>query len=556
MIKPEVIEQVRTGTDVVELVSGYVALKKVGRNWRGLCPFHTERSPSFYVNPERQTYHCFGCGAGGSVINFVMAIEKLEFPEAVKFLGKRLGIRVESDKPSDRSQALYDVCELACQFYEQQLGRSTVAQEYLKRRGLGAETVRRFRLGFAPGGNRLRGEAKRKGWSEDVLVQAGLLAVRDNGLADYFYDRLMFPVFSLSGRVIAFGGRVLDATEPKYLNSPESPIFRKGDNLYGLFQAKGYLRNEVPIVVEGNFDLLSVVDAGLNNVVAPLGTALTPQQAQVLRRYNDRAIIMFDGDAAGRKAAARAIAVLLAAGIEPGIVTLPAGEDPDSYVRKHGKERFAATAAEANDFVDHLLSNRSLKAVSAQKAALQELVSLVRLIPDPAARELYRNRIAKRFGVDKSVLVMDKVTVAASRRPPVGTARIEERLVAAAVQDAELARIAREHMLVEFINEPDLQKVLRIVFEECDRPAFGAGAVLELIEDVELRRRVASWTVTESVLPTPAEYRERVRRTRANWLHRRILAAAAAGDDGAVAVLTSERHSLLREIARERSSRQ
>ncbi len=556
MIKPEVIEQVRTGTDIVELVSGYVALKKVGRNWRGLCPFHTERSPSFYVNPERQTYHCFGCGAGGSVINFVMAIEKLEFPEAVKFLGKRLGIRVESDKPSDRSQALYDVCELACQFYEQQLGRSTAAQEYLKRRGLGVETVRRFRLGFAPGGNRLRGEAKRKGWSEDVLVQAGLLAVRDNGLADYFYDRLMFPVFSLSGRVIAFGGRVLDATEPKYLNSPESPIFRKGDNLYGLFQAKGYLRNEVPIVVEGNFDLLSVVDAGLNSVVAPLGTALTPQQAQVLRRYNDRAIIMFDGDAAGRKAAARAIAVLLAAGIEPGIVTLPAGEDPDSYVRKHGKERFAATVAEANDFVDHLLSNRSLKAVAEQKAALQELVSLVRLIPDPAARELYRNRIAKRFGVDKSVLVMDKVTVAASRRPPTGLTRIEERLVAAAVQDAELARIAREHMLVEVINEPDLQKVLRIVFEECDRPAFGAGAVLELIEDVELRRRVASWTVTESVLPTPAEYRERVRRTRANWLHRRILAAAAAGDDGAVAVLTSERHSLLREIARERSSRQ
>lgn len=556
MIKPEVIEQVRTGTDVVELVSGYVALKKVGRNWRGLCPFHTERSPSFYVNPERQTYHCFGCGAGGSVINFVMAIEKLEFPEAVKFLGKRLGIRVESDKPSDRSQALYDVCELACQFYEQQLGRSTVAQEYLKRRGLGAETVRRFRLGFAPGGNRLRGEAKRKGWSEDVLVQAGLLAVRDNGLADYFYDRLMFPVFSLSGRVIAFGGRVLDATEPKYLNSPESPIFRKGDNLYGLFQAKGYLRNEVPIVVEGNFDLLSVVDAGLNNVVAPLGTALTPQQAQVLRRYNDRAIIMFDGDAAGRKAAARAIAVLLAAGIEPGIVTLPAGEDPDSYVRKHGKERFAATVAEANDFVDHLLSNRSLKAVAEQKAALQELVSLVRLIPDPAARELYRNRIAARFGVDKSVLVVDKVTGAASRRPPVGTACIEERLVAAAVQDAGLARIAREHMLVEVISEPDLQKVLRIVFEECDRPAFGAGPVLELIEDVELRRRVASWTVTESVLPTPAEYRERVRRTRANWLHRRILAAAAAGDEGAVAVLTSERHSLLREIARERSSRQ
>jgi len=179
MIKPETIEQVRTSTDIVELVGGYLPLKRVGRNYRGLCPFHSERSPSFYVNPERQTYHCFGCGAGGSAINFVMVTEKLEFPEAVRFLAKRLGITVEEDRMPGRNQALYDACEQAAVFYEQQLARSSSAQAYLERRGLGRETVRRFRLGYAPPGNVLRGQAKRRGLAEVTLVSAGLLVKRE-----------------------------------------------------------------------------------------------------------------------------------------------------------------------------------------------------------------------------------------------------------------------------------------------------------------------------------------------------------------------------------------
>ncbi|MBM3323627.1 DNA primase, partial [candidate division WOR-3 bacterium] len=283
MIKPETIEQVRTSTDIVELVGGYLPLKRVGRNYRGLCPFHSERSPSFYVNPERQTYHCFGCGAGGSAINFVMVTEKLEFPEAVRFLAKRLGITVEEDRMPGRNQALYDACEQAAVFYEQQLARSSSAQAYLERRGLGRETVRRFRLGYAPPGNVLRGQAKRRGLAEVTLVSAGLLVKREEGLTDYFYDRVMFPVFSLSGKVIGFGARVMGDSEPKYLNSPDTAVFRKGDILYGVFQTKAYLREAVPILVEGNFDLLSLVNAGVNHVVAGLGTALTPAQAQLLR---------------------------------------------------------------------------------------------------------------------------------------------------------------------------------------------------------------------------------------------------------------------------------
>jgi DNA primase len=220
-----------------------------------LCPFHSERTPSFHVNQERQTYHCFGCGVGGTAINFVMVTEKLEFPEAVRFLAKKLGITVETEQASGRNQGLYAICDEVCLFFEQQLPKTPAALAYVEKRGLSAETVRRFKLGFASAGNILRGQAKRRGWSEELLVQAGLLrgvegrGTGGEGLVDWFHGRLMFPIFSLSGKVIAFGGRVLDDSEPKYLNSPETAIFRKGDSLYGIFQAKGYIREQIPILV-------------------------------------------------------------------------------------------------------------------------------------------------------------------------------------------------------------------------------------------------------------------------------------------------------------------
>lgn len=556
MIKQETIEQVRASTDIVDLVGGYVPLKKVGRNWRGLCPFHSDRSPSFYVNPERQTYHCFGCGVGGSAINFVMALEKLEFPEAVKFLGKRLGIAIETEQVSGRNQPLYDACEQAVQFYEQQLARNETAQSYVRRRGLGPETVRRFRLGYAPTGNQLRGYARRKGLSDDVMLQAGLIARREQGLCDYFYGRLMCPIFSISGKVIAFGGRVLDASEPKYLNSPETPLFRKGDSLYGSFQAKGYLRDEVPVLVEGNFDLLSLADQGINRVVAPLGTALTPQQAQVLRRYNNRIIICFDGDAAGRKAARRAIETVLAAGIEPQIVLLPDGEDPDSYIRRNGKATLLQAFTAGVDFVDFVVAGKPLVAVSEQRAALAELVVLLRVIADDTTRELYANRIADRFRVDKAVLLRGGSSARTGQRPVTLSRAIEEKLVGAVMQDAELARIGRDLSLADVIGDAELQSLVRLADERCDRPGFGTGAVLDSVEDEGLRRRVAQWTFTEQSLPSAAEFRERVLRLRADWLKPRIAAAHQQGDGHLAEQLSVERNRLLQEVSKERSSRQ
>jgi len=556
MIKPETIEQVRTSTDIVELVGGYLPLKRVGRNYRGLCPFHSERSPSFYVNPERQTYHCFGCGAGGSAINFVMVTEKLEFPEAVRFLAKRLGITVEEDRMPGRNQALYDACEQAAVFYEQQLARSSSAQAYLERRGLGRETVRRFRLGYAPPGNVLRGQAKRRGLAEVTLVSAGLLVKREEGLTDYFYDRVMFPVFSLSGKVIGFGARVMGDSEPKYLNSPDTAVFRKGDILYGVFQTKAYLREAVPILVEGNFDLLSLVNAGVNHVVAGLGTALTPAQAQLLRRYGGRAIICYDGDSAGRKASRRALEVLLGAGVDPQVALMPDDTDPDDYVRKHGGEGLLALLNQAPDFVDYLLAARRLDSVAEQRLAVAELAGLLKLVGDKVTHELYANRIADRFRLDRRSLPQDSGQSAIQSRPrPTGA---EERLVGMVAQHQELARQAREMRLSDALDDPALQTVCRLAEEHADDVGYGPGMLIDLIDEEEMRRRLASWTFVDEGRPTDGTLRQvgaRMRTVKAGWLRRLADAAYERGDTERADLLNAERSRLLGSAAAERSVR-
>lgn len=559
MIKQEVIEQVRMQTDIVQLIGGYVPLKKAGRYYKGLCPFHSERTPSFHVNQERQTYHCFGCGVGGTAINFVMVTEKLEFPEAVKFLAKRLGITVETEQASGKNQALYGICEQVCLFFEQQLPKTPAAAAYVEKRGLSAETVRRFRLGFAPTGNLVRGQAKRRGWSEESLVQAGLLRRVEGrgpggeGLVDWFHGRLMFPIFSLSGKVIAFGGRVLDDSEPKYLNSPETTVFRKGESLYGIFQAKGYIREQIPILVEGNFDMLSLVNAGINHVVAPLGTAFTPSQAQLLRRYNPRITVCFDGDKAGRKAARRAIETLLTAGLEPQVALLPDGTDPDSYVRQFGKEKLIELLGQGQDWVEFVLAGRDFSRVADQRAALAELVGLLRLIGDDTTRELYANRIADRFRVNKMTLLRG----AGQQKPGVsrtGANRgVEEKLLGSAIQSQELARIARDLELAEILLDEKLRPIARLAADHCDDAGFNTGFVLGLIDDEETRKMVSAWTFAD--VPTPVEFREALRRFRAKWLDRRLKEAHAKGEDSSVEELQKERSKLLQEVTRERSSR-
>ncbi len=546
MIKPDIIERVRQETDIVALIGSYVPLKKVGRYYRGLCPFHSERSPSFYVSPERQAYHCFGCGAGGTAITFVMRYEKLEFPEAVRLLAKRLGIRVEEETGSSKYQPLYETCERVTRFYEQMLVKSEPARNYLQQRGLSANTIKRFRLGFAPGGNYLRGHAAKLGLNEELLIQSGLLLVRDEGRIDYFRERIIFPVFSLSGRIIGFGGRALDDGEPRYLNSPDTPIFHKGENLYGLFQARAYIRDNMPVLVEGNFDLLSLVEHGINYCLASLGTALTAEQALLLRRFNQQVIICYDGDEAGRKACRRAIETLLRAGLDPQVVNLPEGEDPDSFVRKYGREDFENILSRRVDFVDFITAGRELSSVAEQRAVLRELTGLVALIPDSVTGELYRNRIARNFNIDPRQLVTARPENLKRTDFSLSDVwhRRAEKLLAAAVKNQRLAQVASEFSISELVQDEILRSIARTLEVHCEDEAYSPHRLMELVGDDTARNKIARWLFSEEKIPDEDDFRRWLCDFRGRWLQRQIEGAHDAGDQEREEKLIREKNLL------------
>lgn len=551
MIKKEIIDRVRNETDIVDLIGSYLPLKKVGRYYRALCPFHTEKAPSFYVSPERQIYHCFGCGAGGTALTFVMNFEKLSFPEAVKNLASRLGITIEFDKVSITNQPLYDTCEFAANFFTQQLQKSEPAQNYLKQRNLKVETIQRFRLGYAPGGNRLYGEAKRHNIKEDLLLVTGLVIKKEAGYYDWFFDRLIFPIFSLSGKIIGFGGRVLDPTnKPKYLNSPETPIFRKGENFYGLFQAKNYLRENKPIVVEGNFDLLSLVDKGILNVVAPLGTALTNEQALILRRYANCVIIAFDGDASGRAATQRAIEILLKASVEPQILLLPDGYDPDKYILQYGKEGFLQALNQLYDYIGYITSTLPNRTVNEKRVVLDKIIELTALIGDELTQELYLNKIAQTYNLDKAVLrhrLQRKEIKRTETNTPIGKL---ERLLAIIVQEPEYAAIAKEELPLTFIDDANLKTIAQIIYDNVGSDNdFGFAQLIDTLPTEELKSKIAGWAFSKESLPKREEFILRLKELKATWLYRELLKARTANQTAQFERLTKEYYEIKRQIS-------
>ncbi len=361
--------------DIVELVGRYVQLKKAGINFKGLCPFHGEKTPSFIVSPTRQTYHCFGCGVHGSAIDFLMQNSGLGYVEAIKDLAQQVGLPVPEDDttPEQRAQAaqqrekqatLTDVLAKACDHYRKELKDSARAIDYLKRRGLTGEVAARFGLGYAPEGWRALASVFPR-YDDPLLGDAGLVITQgedaDAKRYDRFRDRIMFPIRSVRGEVIGFGGRVLDQGEPKYLNSPETPVFVKGRELYGLFEARHALRQlGYALVVEGYMDVVALAQLGFPNAVATLGTACTAEHVHKLFRFTDCVVFSFDGDAAGRRAAGRAMEAALPHASDTRTIKflfLPPEHDPDSYVREHGREAFALCVAEAVPLSRQLLES-------------------------------------------------------------------------------------------------------------------------------------------------------------------------------------------------------
>jgi len=405
------LQEVSDRNDIADVVSGYVRLnKKSGSNLFGLCPFHSEKTPSFSVAPDKQIYHCFGCGKGGGVYNFIMEIENLTFPEAVDFLAKRVGLQVpeenRDDPESRRREQLFKLNKDAGRFFYKQFlsDAGAPAQDYALRRELTPATVKKFGLGYAPDSwDSLVKAMKALGYSEGLMLQAGLVRKgKKGGVYDTFRNRLMFPVFDVRGNVIGFSGRILGDGEPKYMNSPETPVFNKSKNLFGLNLAKktklGYI-----ILCEGNVDVVALHQAGFDNAVASLGTSLTPEQARLISRYVSEVVIAYDGDTAGQKATARAISILEKLDIKVRVLTMTGAKDPDEYIKKFGADSFRNLLEKSEDHTDYTLGKikdkYDLTSPESKLNFLKEAEQYIATFSGKAEREVYAMRVAEMIGV-------------------------------------------------------------------------------------------------------------------------------------------------------------
>ena len=425
-IPSETIEQIAAGNDIVDVVGSYFPLKRAGANFKALCPFHQEKTPSFTVSPSRQTFHCFGCGAGGSVFRFLMEYEHVDFPAAVRKLAARAGITIveergaaDGDRQYETRRKLLKLHAEAAEWFHENLTKREIgepARKYLTQRGITSEIAKRWQLGYAADEWDAFGSwARAQGYDARELVASGLIKTKDDEQTsnlnprtsyDRFRGRIMFPICNDVGEVIAFSGRLLKDEEgaAKYLNSPETPLFRKGNVLFGLHKSKrALIEANSAIVCEGQLDLISLFEAGITNVVAPQGTAFTENQARILKRFADEVVLCFDSDAAGAKAAERSLDALLENDFIVRVVELPPGEDPDSLVRRDGKEQFEKRVANARDFFDYWIEREiasvDLTSMGAKIQAARNLAATVSRVHDPVLRGEVVSKASARLGV-------------------------------------------------------------------------------------------------------------------------------------------------------------
>jgi len=430
-IPSETIEQIAAANDIVEVIGSYFPLRRAGANFKALCPFHQEKTPSFLVSPSRQTFHCFGCGAGGSVFRFVMDYEHVDFPSAVRKLAARVGITVvekrgavDEDRQHEARRTLLKLHAEAAEWFHENLIKREVgepARKYLKQRGITAEIAKRWQLGYAPDEWEAFGSwARERGYDVRGLIASGLVKTKDENDSphpqtsnlksqksyDRFRGRIIFPICNDVGEVIAFSGRLLKDEEgaAKYLNSPETPLFRKASVLFGLDKSKrALIETNCAIVCEGQLDLISLFEAGITNVVAPQGTAFTENQARILKRYVDEVVLCFDSDAAGTKAAERSLEALLQNDLIVRVAEMPAGEDPDSLVRREGKEEFEKRIGAARDFfdywIDHEIAAVDLHSLGAKVQVARRLAEIISRVHDPLLRGEAINKASARLAV-------------------------------------------------------------------------------------------------------------------------------------------------------------
>ncbi len=522
MIPDDQVEEVRARADIVEVIGDLVPLKKSGKDFKANCPFHEERTPSFYVVPAKGFYKCFGCGESGDVFSFVMKRLGLDFVEAVKLVAGKSGVEIREvrrgEGQEDPNRKLFEANAYARVFYQDRLWEEQAgvkARTYLEQRGIGRETAERFGLGWAPDEWRgLREAAGHHGMGDELLLEVGLIKKSERSQEPYdtFRGRIVFPIEDLSGRVLAFGGRVIDPDHtPKYLNSPESPIYHKGQVLYGLSWAKNVIRRqESVLIVEGYMDAVSLAAAGIEHAVAPLGTSMTVEQAGLVSRYTKQAYLLFDSDKAGLAATFRAADLLLAAGVHPSVVTLPPGEDPDTLVHGAGPEALGAYLDEAVDVLDRKLQILQEKdffsSIERTRNAVDRLLPTLRAVKDPALRDIYVAKVADRTGVRRETLEAELAKAgppaAPNRRetrryrrrqeetpriPPMGA---EKLIVLLMLKDREWIERVAEHMGPEDFQDRDYRAIFEALLEQPDlakAPSelepHAAGVLEELLGD-------------------------------------------------------------------------
>lgn len=512
-ISEETIQQVAAASDIVDVVGSYIQLKRSGSAWKALCPFHHEKTPSFQVNPARQIFKCFGCGAGGSVFRFVMDYENVDFATAVRRLAARAGISIEEESPEDqkrrseRDRLLALHRDAAGWFHWNLMKRPLAAnaREYLKSRGINGEIATRWQIGFAPDDwSALSQWAREKGYSEAELSRGGLVLTRDrgDGVYDRFRNRVMFPICNDYGEVIAFSGRTLGNDPAKYVNSPETPLFTKGRVLFGLHKSKrAILAANEAIVCEGQLDLISMFEAGIENVTAPQGTAFTAQQARLLRRFAESAVMCFDSDAAGRTAVERSLPALLSVGIAVKVARMPAGQDPDSLIREQGAGALRDVLDRAVDFFDDLVdANLPPGASPQQRASLaRRATGFLRLVDDRVLRETIGARLRARLELTESAF---EELLRKAPRPDTDRAPDDE--APAEVEAIELSEAARLLCRLAIVS-PAAREWIRAQ----ETPAADFGAEFALVDKLAgagvALEEPAAFSAFVASLPAPEE---------------------------------------------------
>ena len=516
----DLIEEIRQSNDIVDVISQYMNLKRSGRNYFGLCPFHNEKSPSFSVSPDKQIFHCFGCGVGGNVITFIMKIEGCSFVEAIQMLASRANIQLPTlENNQDTAKEIlkskvHKVNEFAAEFYHKNLytPNAKMGQEYVKKRQLSNETLKAFKIGYSGKFNELYQALKKEGFEDQEILESGLVNRNNNGTyIDRYRNRLMFPICDVRNRVIAFGGRVLDDSKPKYINSPENVVYSKGRHLFGLNVAKKEKIDKL-LIVEGYMDVISLHQRGIKNVVASLGTALTQQQGFLLRKNANQVIVSFDSDEAGLEAKKRAVDILQNMGIDLRILQMEGAKDPDEYVKKYGNVRFLNLIEKAISVVEFkvklLKKDLNLENVNDKIKFLNQIAKLLSKIDNTMEREVYIEKIAKTYQISKEAIYAEVNKLSYNMKQTDGLLEKNKKVILKPIKknlEVEQSIVKRENMILSLLLKGDLNiyqiikqnikddefkdevnnKIAKKLYEEFEKGNSNIIGILDKLDDEE-----------------------------------------------------------------------